>query len=92
MTEIAGKLGNYELLRLLGRGRHTEVYLGQHIHLKTQAAIKIFHGDLSEEERATRLAGLRRVASLRHAHIARILEFGNGQGMQFLVSEYAAYG
>src|SRR5713226_8450867 len=86
------KLGNYELLCLLGQGRHTEIYLGKHIHLKSQAAVKIFHEDLSEDERASRLAGLRRAAALRHPHIARMLEFGNKGDRQFLVSEYALHG
>jgi serine/threonine protein kinase len=97
MTEFIGEqqhrnLGNYELLRLLGKGRHTEIYLGKHIHLKSQAAVKIFHKDLSENERESRLAGLRRIAALRHPHIVRILEFGNEGDRQFLVSEYALHG
>src|SRR5581483_11874067 len=97
MTELAGKplhgkLGNYQLLSLLGRGRHTEVYLGEHIHLKTQAALKISHGDALANEGATRLAGLRRVAALRHPNIARILEFGSEDGIQFLVREYVEQG
>ncbi len=35
------QLGNYRLLRLLGRGGFAEVYLGQHIHLNSHAAVKI---------------------------------------------------
>jgi serine/threonine-protein kinase len=42
MSEFVGKqLGNYRLLKLLGQGGFADVYLGVHIHLNTQAAIKV---------------------------------------------------
>src|SRR2546422_4825051 len=42
MTDRVGQqLGNYQLFRLLGEGGFAEVYLGEHIHLGTQAAIKV---------------------------------------------------
>ena len=42
MTDRIGqKLGNYHLVRLLGEGGFAEVYLGEHIHLGTEAAIKV---------------------------------------------------
>ena len=37
---IGEQIGNYRLLRLLGRGSFADVYLGEHIHLHIQAAIK----------------------------------------------------
>jgi serine/threonine protein kinase len=42
MTERLGQqLGNYRLIRLLGEGGFAEVYLGEHVYLKTQAAVKV---------------------------------------------------
>ena len=38
---IGQQLGNYRLTRLLGQGGFGEVYLGEHVYLKTQAAIKM---------------------------------------------------
>lgn len=38
---IGQQLGNYRLKSLLGHGGFAEVYLGEHIFLKTQAAIKV---------------------------------------------------
>jgi len=35
---IGQQFGNYRLIRLLGTGGYAEVYLGEHIHLKRQAA------------------------------------------------------
>ncbi len=40
--------GNYQVLGLLGKGGFAEVYLGEHIYLKTRAAIKILHTQLGE--------------------------------------------
>ena len=40
MDDPIGQLGNYRVLRLLGQGAFADVYLGEHIHLRTQAAIK----------------------------------------------------
>ena len=47
---VGQQLGNYHLLRLLGEGGFAEVYLGEHQHLGTQAAIKILAARLSTEE------------------------------------------
>ncbi len=35
------RLGNYRLIRWLGKGAFAEVYLGEHLYLKNYAAIKI---------------------------------------------------
>ena len=37
---VGQRLGNYRLIRQLGQGGFAEVYLGEHIHLKTQAAVE----------------------------------------------------
>ena len=53
MTDRVGQqLGNYRLLRLLGHGGFADVYLGEHVYLQSQAALKILHSRLSEEEAA----------------------------------------
>ena len=38
---VGRKLGNYQLMRKLGQGGFGEVYLAEHVHLKTQVAIKL---------------------------------------------------
>ena len=39
-NRVGQQLGNYRLNRVLGKGGFAEVYLGEHIYLKTPAAIK----------------------------------------------------
>ena len=46
---VGQQLGNYRLLRLLGRGGFAEVYLGQHLHLQGHAAVKLLRAQLPEE-------------------------------------------
>ncbi len=73
---VGQRFGNYRLVRLIGHGGFADVYLGEHIYLKTEAAIKILHTRLTEKEVEKFLAEARMVARLRHAHIVRILDFG----------------
>jgi hypothetical protein len=49
---IGQQLGNYRLTRLLGEGGFAQVYLGEHIHLGTEAAIKVLTTRLSRGDRA----------------------------------------
>ena len=49
-NRVGQQLGNYRLLRLLGRGGFAEVYLGEHVYLKRRAAIKVLHTLLEEED------------------------------------------
>src|SRR5438093_9818582 len=46
---IGQQFGNYRLVTLLGQGGYAEVYLGQHVRLDLQAAIKVLHTHLTEQ-------------------------------------------
>src|SRR5205823_2542719 len=86
------QLGNYRLLRLLGRGGFAEVYLGQHIYLNNNAALKVLQIVLNEEDIESFVQEARTLASLTHPHIIRVLDFAVENGTPFLVMEYAASG
>src|SRR6266700_4266965 len=94
MIDRSGQqLGNYHLSGLLGRGGFAEVYLGEHIHLKTQAAIKILQTHLSSpQDQQDFLKEAQTVAHLSHPHIVRILDFGMDGQTPFLVMDYAPSG
>src|SRR6266480_6316556 len=93
MTDRIGqKLGNYHLVRLLGEGGFAEVYLGEHIHLGTQAAIKVLHTQLTSDDVDTFRTEARTIARLIHPHIVRVLEFGLEGKTPFLVMDFASNG
>src|SRR5437660_4200477 len=86
------QLGNYRLLRLLGHGGFAEVYLGEHIYLNSQAALKVLRTSLQDNDAQRFLAEAQTLVRLRHPHIVRVLEFAIEQGTPVLVMDYAPGG
>src|ERR1700694_773153 len=86
------QLGNYRLLRLLGRGGFATVYLGEHIHLNTLAAIKVLDTRLSSDGIDQFRGEARTIARLEHPNIVRVLDFGVEETTPFLVMGYAPNG
>ena len=93
MTDLVGhQLGNYRLIRLLGHGGFADVYLGEHIHLNTLAAIKVLDARLTADEITQFRNEARTIARLEHPHIVRVLDFGVEDRIPFLVMSYAPNG
>src|SRR3984893_17738955 len=93
MVDRAGQqMGNYQLTRLLGEGGFAEVYLGEHIHLGTQAAIKVLRTQLMSDDVDGFRNEARTVARLIHPNIVRVLEFGIEGKTPYLVMDYAPNG
>ena len=87
MTDTS--FGQYQLLRLLGRGGMGEVYAAEHRVLQRQYALKLLPQDF-----ATRPEAVRRfereakvMANLDHPHIVRVDEFGETDGRYWLRME-----
>ncbi|GAC1468174.1 MAG: serine/threonine-protein kinase [Ktedonobacteraceae bacterium] len=93
MADLIGqKLGNYRLLRRLGDGGFAEVYLGEHMSLGTQAAIKVLYTHIKGPEASDFLAEARTIASLDHPSIIRIFDYDVQDGIPFFVMAYAPNG
>jgi eukaryotic-like serine/threonine-protein kinase len=93
MPDLVGQqLGNYRLVRLLGHGGFADVYLGEHVFLQTQAAIKILQTRVTDSDMEGFVNEARTIALLKHPHIIRILDFGVQDNIPFLVMEYAPNG
>ena len=93
MGDLVGQqLGNYRLQRLIGQGGFAEVYLGEHIYLDTQAAIKVLRTQLETDEIDQFRTEARTIARLVHPHIVRVLDFGVDSTTPFLVIDYAPNG
>jgi eukaryotic-like serine/threonine-protein kinase len=93
MTDyVTQQLGNYRLVRHLGRGAFADVYLGIHVHLKTPAAIKVLHTELTNSDIEKFRTEARTIARLEHPHIVRVLDFGIDGYTPYLVMNYAPNG
>ncbi len=94
MSDRSGQqLGNYRLTRQLGRGGFADVYLGEHVYLRTLAAVKVLQTRLSNEnDLESFLNEARTIAHLSHSNIIRVLDFGVTDETPFLVMDYASNG
>jgi len=89
---VGQQLANYRLIRTIGQGGFADVYLGEHVYLNTQAAIKVLQMRLTEDDKRNFLDEARTIAHLRHPSIVRILEYDVIDGIPFLIMEYAPNG
>jgi serine/threonine protein kinase len=90
---IGQQIGNYSLIHLLGQGGFADVYLGEHIYLKTQAAIKVLRVQLSTSSIDDFMNEARTIAQLEHPNIVRVFECGITEDRTpFLVMTYAPNG
>ena len=93
MADRGGQLlGHYQLVRLLGQGGFADVYLGEHLSLRTLAAIKVLNARLVKDDVEEFLKEARTVAHLIHPQIVRIFDFEVQQDTPFLVMDYAPNG
>src|SRR5947207_14430142 len=86
---VGQQLGNYRLVRLLGQGGFADVYLGEHVYLKTQAAIKVLHAQITNDNIEGFITEAQTIARMKHPHIIRVLDFGEQNNTPFLVMDYA---
>ena len=89
---VGEQFGNYRLNRLLGRGAYAEVYLGEHVHLGSYAAIKIVYDQLSPSSITKFREEARTLVKLVHPSIIRLLDFDISNSIPFLVMDYAPSG
>ncbi len=91
MNKNKRRIGRFEIVRLLGQGSQSAVYLAFDPHLEREVAIKTLHfGKSDPAQNQILLAEARTVGKLRHAHIVPIYEAGEEGGDPYLVFEYVA--
>src|SRR5947209_9961997 len=86
---LGQQLGNHRLVRLLGKGRLAEVYLGEQVSTKALAAVKVPH--TNDHESASifqREAHI--LAQLKHPHIIHLVDYGVEGSTPFLALDYAS--
>src|SRR6266699_6587577 len=90
---IGQRFGEYRLIRFLGKGSFGDVYLGEHLHDNTWAAIKVLQARLTNEDLKEFINEASTTFRLKHLHIVQLLDFGVGAGdALFLIMAYAPNG
>ena len=90
-VDLTGRdLGDYCVIRRLGRGGMADVYLAKQNSLNRKVALKVLKPDLAKD--STYVERFRReaqaAAGLRQANIVQIYEVGEKEGFYFISQEY----
>ncbi len=91
VTLVAGAtLGPYRIVEQTGRGGMATVYKAYQPALSRNVAIKVLPPHLAEDEgfRERFRAEATTVAKLRHSNILTVFDFGEQDGLHYLVSEF----
>ncbi|MCE9548568.1 MAG: serine/threonine protein kinase [Planctomycetia bacterium] len=89
--DLSGRqVGDYRLLRKLGRGAMAEVYLAEQGSLERHVALKVLKSDLATDDTYVKRFHMeaRAAASLVHPAIVQIYEVGCLDGVHFIAQEY----
>jgi len=91
--QIGYQFGDYRLTKFLGNGTFGDVYLGEHVYERTQAAIKLLQAKLSDKELKEFINEASIIFRLKHPNIVQLLAFGIGRDdIPFLAMNFAPNG
>src|SRR5690242_11666250 len=95
MTELVGQnLGQYEVIEQIGKGGMSTIYRARQKSMKRDVAIKILPGALAHNgtllERFYREVEV--IASLQHPYILPVYDFGEYDGLPYIVMAYVTGG
>lgn len=75
MSDMGKQIGRFEIIRELGRGAQSVVYLARDPHLEREVAIKTLHFSSPDPQKNQQLLSeARMVSQLRHPNIVPIFE------------------
>lgn len=84
------RIGDFLLLRRLGRGGMADVYLAEQHSLRRQVAVKILRAELARDPQYVSRFKFEAQAAARlvHANIVQVYNVGEVDGLQFIAQEY----
>lgn len=90
-ADLDARLDAFEVLELIGRGGMGAVYKAIHLRLDRVVAIKVLPPELAESDPAFGerfLREARALAKLQHPNLVVVHDFGEADGLYFIVMEY----
>jgi serine/threonine protein kinase len=84
-----GRLGNYRVLRLLGKGGMGFVFLAEDVDLCRPVALKVMKPELDRDDNGSErfLREARAMASIKHESLVTVFQVGREQGVVYLAME-----
>ncbi len=89
--DLSGRtLGDFRVIRPIGRGGMGQVYLAEQLSLKRKVALKLVRADLPFSENARKRFRIEAeaAAGLSHANIVQVYAFGETDGMLYMAMEF----
>jgi urea transport system substrate-binding protein len=84
-----GRLGDFRMLRILGRGGMGIVYEGEDVNLHRQVAVKVLNPALSDENGRERfIREARAVAAIKDSYVVTVHQVGREGDTPYMVMEY----
>src|SRR5262245_33917498 len=91
IAELTGRVlsGRYRLLSVIGAGASGRVYLADDVRLRRRVAVKVLHGGLADDGGFLRRfrAEAQMAAALHHPHVMAVYDWGEDDGVAFMVLE-----
>jgi eukaryotic-like serine/threonine-protein kinase len=91
LVDLVGRVlgGRYRLLGPIGAGASGRVYLADDVRLRRRVAVKVLHGALADDSAFLRRfrAEAQMAAALHHPHVMAVYDWGEDDGVAFMVLE-----
>ena len=91
LVDLVGRVlnGRYRLLAPIGSGASGRVYLADDVRLRRRVAVKVLHGALADDSGFLRRfrTEAQTAAALHHPHVMAVYDWGEDDGVAFMVLE-----
>jgi serine/threonine protein kinase len=87
------KLGQYEVQDFIGQGAMGLVYRAYHVQLQRTGAVKVLQGIAPDPDSTARFRHeAQAIAQMRHPNIVNVYDFGEHDGVPYMIIEYVPGG